>query len=36
MESAFQMNQFWEHAQHEADFPVSELTLDDHLYSSWN
>lgn len=35
MESAFQMNQFWEHAQYKADFNVTELTLDDHLYFSF-
>lgn len=35
MESAFQMNQFWEHAQHEAAFTGTELTLDDHLCSSF-
>lgn len=35
MESAFQINQFWEHAQYKAAFTVTELTLDDHLCSSF-
>lgn len=35
MELWFQMYKFWEHAQYKADFTVTDLTLDDHLYSSF-